>query len=160
MYEVACEPNGKCNVDQRSFKAYLARWMAATTVKAPYTRDTIMPLLQTSANAAAKSCTGGNDGVTCGLQWTTGNWDGSYGVGEQMSALEVIQSNLISNVAGPVTNSTGGISKGDPSAGTGGDASPAGILQSNVTTGDRAGAGILTALVLLGVLGGAWWMVA
>ena len=27
MYEVACEPYGKCDIDQRSFKAYLARWL-------------------------------------------------------------------------------------------------------------------------------------
>ena len=25
MFEVACEVNGKCDVDQRSFKAYLCR---------------------------------------------------------------------------------------------------------------------------------------
>lgn len=31
MYEVACEPGNTCNIDQQSFKAYLARWMAATT---------------------------------------------------------------------------------------------------------------------------------
>lgn len=160
MYEVACEPNGKCDVDQRSFKAYLARWMAATTIKAPFTTDLLMPRLQKSAMAAAQSCTGGTDQVTCGLKWTQGNWDGSYGVGEQMSALEVIQSNLITNVAGPVTNSTGGTSQGNPSAGTTGDDSPSGLTTDPITTGDKVGAGFLTTMVLLLVIGGAWWMVA
>lgn len=159
MYEVACEPNGKCDVDQRSFKAYLSRWMAATTKMAPFTYDFVMTKLRASAQAAALQCSGGNDGQTCGLRWTMGpQWDGSYGVGEQMSALEVIQSNLIAKVVGPVTNSTGGTSKGNPAAGTGGDASPIGT--PDVTTGDRVGAGFLTTLVLVGVLGGAWWMVA
>ncbi|MCJ1364553.1 hydrolase 76 protein [Acarospora aff. strigata] len=159
MYEVACEPNGKCDVDQRSFKAYLARWMAATTKMAPFTYDYVMTRLRASAQAAAQQCSGGDDGVTCGLRWTAGpKWDGAFGVGEQMSALEVIQSNLISKVSGPVTNSTGGTSKGDPAAGTGGDVSPIGT--PDVTTGDKVGAGFLTTLILVSVLGGAWWMVA
>lgn len=161
MYEVACEPNGKCDVDQRSFKAYLARWMAATTKMAPFTYDTVMTKLQASAAAAAQQCSGTPTGNTCGLEWTKGaQWDGSYGVGEQMSALEVIQSNLIAKVSGPVTNHSGGTSQGNPSAGTGGDSNPAMITPSHVTTGDRVGAGFLTSLVLVGVLGGAWWMVA
>ncbi|KAI9817423.1 MAG: hydrolase 76 protein [Pycnora praestabilis] len=160
MYEVACEPNGKCDVDQRSFKAYLARWMAATTKLAPFTTNFVMEKLQASASAAAEQCSGGTDGVTCGLQWTKGSaWDGSYGVGEQMSALEVVSSNLISKVSGPVTNSTGGTSKGNPAAGTGGDTSLS-ATNDPVTTGDRVGAGFLTTVVLVVILGGAWWMVA
>lgn len=31
MTEVACEPVDLCDVGQQSFKAYLSRWMAATT---------------------------------------------------------------------------------------------------------------------------------
>ena len=155
MYESACEPRGNCNIDQRSFKAYLARWMAATTKVAPWTRDLIIPLLQSSASAAATSCSGGDDGNTCGMRWTVGNWDGSTGVGEQMCALEVIQAGLIDSVPGPVANGTGGISSGDRSAGTGGD----NILFTPITTGDRAGAGILTFLVILGFVGGTWWLV-
>jgi mannan endo-1,6-alpha-mannosidase len=160
MAEVACESNGKCDVDQRSFKAYLARWMAATTIKAPFTRNQILPLLQSSAQAAIKTCTGGLDGNSCGLQWTTGAFDGSLGVGEQMSVLEVVQSLLIDTVPGPVGANSGGISQGNPSAGTSGEQGPTGLDLSTITMGDKAGAGFLTALVLLGVLGGAWWMVA
>jgi len=160
MFEVACEPNGECNVDQRSFKGYLARWMAATIKMAPFTYDLIMPKLQASAQAAAAQCSGGADGNTCGLQWTQGaKYDGSFGVGEQMSAMEVIQSNLITKVAGPVTNNTGGTSKGNPSAGTGGD-NPIAVEAATITTGDKAGAGFLTVLILVGMVGGAWWMVA
>lgn len=55
MYEVACEPSHNCNIDQQTFKAYLSRWMAASTKVAPWTADTIMPLLAASAQAAAKS---------------------------------------------------------------------------------------------------------
>ncbi|KAI9809346.1 MAG: hypothetical protein M1825_002638 [Sarcosagium campestre] len=159
MYEVACENNGKCNVDQRSFKAYLSRWMAATTKVAPFTADFIMPKLRTSALAAAKTCTGGASGNFCGQKWTTGSFDNSMGVGEQMCALEVMQSNLIGTVAGPVTNKTGGTSKGDPSAGTGGDTVPDTLSSKSITTGDRVGAGFLTTLIIVGVIGGAAWMI-
>ena len=159
MFEVACEenanPSAYCNVDQRSFKAYLSRWMAATTKVAPWTADTIMPLLATSAAAAAQQCSGGSDGVTCGLRWTRNvTWDGNYGVGEQMAALEVILSNLINTVQGPVGNKTGGTSQGDPSAGTGGGIA-LGKIPSDITMKDKVGAGVLTAVVLIIFLGGA-----
>jgi mannan endo-1,6-alpha-mannosidase len=118
MNEVACEGNGLCNVDQRSFKAYLARWMAASTKMAPFIHDQVMVKLKASAQAAALQCSGGTNGRTCGLRWTKGAaFDGSVGVGEQMSALEVIQGMLIDQVAGPVTNTTGGTSTGNYNAG-------------------------------------------
>lgn len=41
MTEVACENNGMCNVDQRSFKAYLARWLGYTAIVAPWTREQV-----------------------------------------------------------------------------------------------------------------------
>lgn len=154
-YEVACEPNGLCNVDQLSFKAYLSRWMAATTKVAPWTADQVLPLLASSAQAAAQSCSGGNDGVTCGTKWTQTGWDGAYGVGQQMSALEVIQSNLIQKVSGPVGNKTGGISKGNPSAGSG-SSSHVDNAPGAIGTKDKAGAGVLTAVVIVMLLGGGY----
>lgn len=157
MYEVACEPQGNCDTDQLSFKAHLSRWMAASVKVAPFLTADVMPYLQASAAAAAKSCSGGTDTVTCGTKWTIEAWDNTFGVGQQMSALQVIQANLIANVAGPVTNKTGGTSTGDSSAGTGGDGNPT-LTASVITTGDRAGAGVLTALILVALLGGAWYV--
>ncbi|KAK5131651.1 hypothetical protein LTR08_000778 [Meristemomyces frigidus] len=95
MYEFACEPTGNCDNDQFSFKAYLARWMAKATVVAPYTRSSVTTLLTRSAQAAAHSCSGGADGVTCGQKWYVGDYDGSFGVGQELSALETIQSLLL-----------------------------------------------------------------
>lgn len=132
--------------------------MAAATVKAPFTYNALMPLLQSSATAAVKTCTGGIDGNSCGLQWTTNAFDGSLGVGEQMSVLEVVQSLLSPIVRGPVSANNGGTSKGDPSAGTGGT-TPTGIQTGAITTSDKAGAGILTILVIVGFVGGLFWMV-
>lgn len=129
--------------------------MAATTKVAPWTADQILPLLASSAQAAAQSCSGGNDGATCGTKWTQSGWDGAYGVGQQMSALEVIQSNLIKKVSGPVSNSTGGTSKGNPSAGTG-TSTHVDNAPGIIGTKDKAGAGVLTAVVLIGLLGGGY----
>ena len=149
-----------CNYDERSFKAYLSRWMAATIVRAPYTESMLLPYLQASSQAAAKICSGGADGTQCGLQWTTGTFDNSIGPGEEMSALSVIQSNLYNRVDGPVTAHTGGISKGNPSAGTTSSVGPTGINIVPITTADKAGAGILTALAVIAFISGSWWMVA
>lgn len=102
MYEAACEPYNTCDNDQYSFKAYLGRWLGKTTIVAPSTAEAIYPLLQTSATAAAQSCSGGSDGVTCGTKWYTGGWDGTRGAGQQLSALEVVQSLLVANGGAPI----------------------------------------------------------
>lgn len=159
MYEVACEPGKNCDTDQLSFKAYFARWMAASLKVAPFLAVDMMPFLKASAVAAAAQC-GGPDGMTCGTNWTAPTWDGTYGVGQQMSALEVIQSLLIDSVGGPLTNKTGGTSVGNPAAGTSGNNADPAAPTKAITTADRAGAGIITAMVLVGLLGGAWWMIA
>ena len=159
MSEVACENNGKCNFDQRSFKAYLARWMGYTAIIAPWTQPLINPLLQTSAQAAAKQCIAGANQTSCGLRWVdNGKNDGSLGVGEQMAGLEVVQALLYPTVSGPVTQKAGGISASNPDAGANVPNTP--ITFDSVTTGDKAGASILTLLVLAAILVGAWWMVS
>ncbi|KAF2271584.1 uncharacterized protein EI97DRAFT_437692 [Westerdykella ornata] len=98
MYEIACETGqtgrASCNVDQQSFKAYFARFLAKTAIMAPFTRDQVTKWLRASAIGAAKSCSGGADGATCGSRWYTGSWDGATGVGQQLSALEVTQALL------------------------------------------------------------------
>lgn len=157
MIEVACERNGLCDHDQRSFKAYLARWMGFTMLTAPFTRERIMPRLRASAVAAAKQCGPGRNG--CGMRWWRGGVnDGEVGIGEQMSALEVMQNLLITQVSGPVGLDNGGLSENDPTAGS--DAGTTLTVDHDpISTGDRAGAGILTALVLAFLFGGGWWLI-
>ena len=75
-----------------------------------------------------------------------------------MSALEVVQANLIGTVAGLLTNTTGGTSQGNAAAGSGANDSP--TMYDTITTGDKAGAGILTTAVLVSLFGGAWWIAA
>ena len=104
MYEPACETVNTCDNDQYSFKGYLSRFMWATTLLAPFTRDVITSLLAPSTQAAAAACSGGADNVTCGQKWYVGGYDGNFGVGQQMSALETIQGLLISGSVPPLHN--------------------------------------------------------
>lgn len=147
MTEVACEGVILCDLDQKSFKAYLARWMAATTKWAPWTYSTIKPLLEASALAAAAQCTGGDNGRMCGLRWAnnSGVWDGTTGVGQQMAAMEVVLGTMIQKVDAPVTNSTGGTSHG---------LSTLELIRPISTAEGAAGAYFLTVIVVLSILGG------
>jgi mannan endo-1,6-alpha-mannosidase len=156
MQEVACEKPGTCNIDQRSFKAYLSRWMAVTTQWAPFTYPDLLGKIRLSAQAAARTCNGGASATLCGIKWWAPAWDGSTGVGEQMSALSVIQNSLVGTSAPPVTYKAG-TSKGDPSAGTGKD--PNRILEPKpVTTKDRIGAGVFTGCLCVIVILTTWTM--
>ncbi|KAF2749418.1 glycoside hydrolase family 76 protein [Sporormia fimetaria CBS 119925] len=95
MYEAACEigrSGGKCNVDQLSFKAYLARFLSKAAIMAPFAEDKVTKWLSKSAVAAGKACTG--EGGMCGHKWYIGGWDGTTGVGQQQAALEVTQALL------------------------------------------------------------------
>lgn len=104
MYEPACELSSSCNTDQLSFKAYLSRFLWATSLMAPFTMSQLSPLLTISAQAAARICSivGGTNDIKCGSKWYTATTDGSYGVGQQMSALECIQGLLASTKAVPI----------------------------------------------------------
>lgn len=160
--EVACEPVKLCDLDQQSFKAYLARWMAATIKWAPWTGDRIRPLLESSAKAALASCVGGDNERMCGHNWTTGKWDGLTGVGQQMAAMEVLLANMIDSVPAPVTEKKGGTSAGDPGAGGSdvGRTDPFSEVwdKNPVSVAGRAGAGILTLLTLLFIVAGCVFM--
>ncbi|RDA95309.1 hypothetical protein CP533_3519 [Ophiocordyceps camponoti-saundersi (nom. inval.)] len=160
MTEVACEPVNRCNLDQQSFKAYLSRWLAAITKWAPHTYDVVMPYLRASAVAAAKQCTGGANGRMCGLKWNQDKYDGSTGVGQQMAAMEVTLSCMVKKRAAPVTETTGGTSKGDPDAGGAdiGRTRPPGPPYPTMTIGQRAGAAVVTAFILFWLSAGIFWI--
>lgn len=158
MVEYACEGPGNCNYDMRSFKAYMARWLAATTQLCPWTAVEIMPLLRASAIAAGEQCSGPDQ--ACGLKWTDRSvFDGSTGPGEQMAAMSVIGANLIGGAPSPVTEKTGGTSKGNGNTGGSLTASEA-LGMGTITTADKAGAGILTVGMFVFCVGGAVWLVS
>ncbi|KAH6648990.1 cell wall glycosyl hydrolase [Truncatella angustata] len=162
MVEKPCEGGGFCDTDQQSFKAYLTRWMAGTTQMAPFTFDTIMPLLKSTATAAAAMCNGspsspaaykGPAGTACGFQWTQSpTFDNMAGVGEQQSALAAVMYNLVKKTSpAPVTADTGGTSQGNVNAGASTqDKMP--VLEP-VTMTEKVAAGFITSALALSVLG-------
>ena len=134
-----------------SQKAFLTRWMAATTKVAPYTYDTVMAPLRTSAAAAALQCSGAPTGRVCGLSWSKKSaWDGTHGVGQQMAALEVIQSLLIKEAKPIFSNTTGGTSSGNPNAGSN---QVDYTKMTPPTTAGKAGAAILTVVIVGSAVG-------
>ncbi|TPX14542.1 uncharacterized protein E0L32_005234 [Thyridium curvatum] len=144
-FEVACE-HATCTTDMESFKGYLHRWLASTTQLAPFTRDKIMPVLKSSTAAAVKLCTGGANGRMCGFKWSTGVFD-ETGAMQQQNVIAALTSLLVGSAKGPLTNSTGGTSVGNPNAGVD---TPLTIEQrfGKIGGGDRAGAAILTILIV------------
>ncbi|KAA8904965.1 glycoside hydrolase family 76 protein [Sphaerosporella brunnea] len=156
MFEAMCEPWRTCNYDQRSFKAYFSRFLALTVNLAPFTAKHIMPKLRNSAIAAAKHCANGDDGNNCGMQWTlNGQWDGMYGVGEQLSALETIQNCLIGGMPSPATQKDRGTSKGDANAG---DARKTRGKRTKVTTPQKVGAALATIIIVIIVVCVSAWV--
>lgn len=157
LTEMTCAPSGKCNNDQRTFRALMARSLSQVVTLVPGEYDHIMEnWLVPSAKAAAQSCSGGFDGVTCGFNWAASGWDNMAGLGEQMSAKETIMS-LITSKHAPLTSHTGGTSKSKPDAGNDTSVS-VNRNKIDIAGKDKAGAGVLTAVVLGLTLSGGVWM--
>lgn len=143
-FEPACEggvsnvPTDGCTGDMLAYKGFGARWMAAAAQLCPWTRGRIMPVLKASAEAAVRQCIGGANGRMCGMQWSSGRYDGTVGVGQQMNVLSALMVLLGEETTGsyderdrqgeeadnaeqppgvPLTHDTGGTSEGDPNAG-------------------------------------------
>lgn len=95
---------------------------------------------------------------TCGFRWDRGEYDGDVSngpAGQQMSALAALSTLLLDNSDGPLTNSTGGTSVGDPNAGSSAfELDP----MRQITAGDKAGAAIVTIVVAGSFVGSLVWM--
>lgn len=172
LSEVICEPYDTCAVDSSTFKAYLARWMRVTAIVAPFTAEQVTSMLSTSVPLAAESCdaAGMNDGAMCGQEWylVPETYDGRSGIGEQMNALEVIQTLI--PVPGPVSllsysgsNASSSQNLSQPDSSIGASPLSSGTADSsqvvlNVTSADRGGAWFLFVLFALGTIGGALWV--
>ena len=149
-----------CNNDQKSFRSYTMMWLADTMKVASFMEPQISPALKTSTMAAAEQCSGGSDGVTCGMSWGKPQWDGSKGIGEQMSALQAFNAEMAKFKAGPIKNyQDGGTSKGDADAASNSGSDPNTEANKPVTTGDKAGASILTLIVVGATVGGSVWLI-
>ena len=160
MSEISCEPNMMCDRNQDCFKGFLSSWLTFMTTIVPHTANQIIPKIQASAQAAAKQCSGGSTKTQCGRRWHQDSWDGSKGLEQDMSALSVFASTMITHKQqghSPLTADTGGTSKSDPTAGSGPQKQP--NTPRPITTGDRAGASILTVGVAWGWVAAVAWRV-
>jgi mannan endo-1,6-alpha-mannosidase len=150
-FEAACETSRACTVDMLSFKGYVLRWLAVVTQVAPFTKDTIIPVITESASAAVKQCTGGSTGRRCGFYWSGGGYlePSSSGAGEQMNVLSAVSSLLITEAKAPATASTSTLS--GPGSSTG-NTPPSTTTPSSA---HRTGLNIFAVLTAVGVWG---WM--
>lgn len=157
-----CERPENCNGDMVSFKGYLARWFAVSVQLAPFTAPSIMPHLQKSGIAAAQSCVGPSSTSSlqneCGNRWYWNGYDGKSGVGQQLAALSIISANMVQYSKAPLTSGSGGTSKGDPGLNNGANEGMPTIPEIEATTADKAGAAILTIIMVVGTVGGAYWL--
>ncbi len=103
------------------FKGLLLQWYAQAIQVAPYAADKVLPTLKKSAQAAISQCTGGAHSRQCGLEWSSGKYDGTTGANQELSVLNAVFAPLISDSKAPVTAETGGTSKvGSGSTASGG----------------------------------------
>lgn len=136
--------------------------LSSVALLAPQTTSKILPLLQGSAVAAAKSCTGGTNGTECGMKWYSGKYDGSTGLPEDLSATSLFTANLVAfdkqapgtqaNAAGAPSGSGNGNSTTATSSGiAGAAATTTGANVGSVITSGLSGAvaGIVAAIVAL-----------
>ncbi|KXT16755.1 hypothetical protein AC579_5460 [Pseudocercospora musae] len=151
LYEVACAPNNNCNVDQLAFRAPLARALANvrdmvnTTVltlngtSSTFTNQTecISTIIDTSAQGAVQQCAAATNEsqtmVRCGSNWSSNKWDGTRGLGQDLSALEIMlaaiprkQLNTMNSTVNGNGTSTTGNGNGSGTGGGSATSSPAG----------------------------------
>jgi hypothetical protein len=129
---------------------------------APFSAGQIMPLLQGSAVAAIKQCSGGPPtGIACGRKWYAPVDDGTRDIGNQMCALGVVSANLIMQ-APVLADLHSGTSIGNAAAGgiettlTADD-----ILATRpISTADKAGAWIVTIILFAAITSGSAFLVS
>jgi mannan endo-1,6-alpha-mannosidase len=159
MAEISCELDENCDRNQSCFKAFFSTWLAFMTTLVPFTTEQVMAKLRTSAQGAAKQCTGGTNGQQCGRRWYQSTWDGTQGLEQQMSALGIFSASLVDDQQAPLTSTTGGTSKSNPGAGTDNSDDDDVPKLRPIGTSDQAGAGIVTVMFVAGWVLAVTWMI-
>lgn len=186
LTEIACATRGTCNTDQLAFRAILGRSLAQTLaltddqntfnydrpvnisnpanisdagrVPAWSMHERINFLLRESAMGAAMQCSGGENGTTCGNTWGNSTWDGSEGLGQDLSALNIILANIpigematVNSSAANAGSSSGGANGTAGNDGSAGDEGSEGV-EGEASTG-AAGRVAVSTVGMLAVLG-------
>lgn len=124
LVEVACEKNGKCDIDQRAFKGIAVRSFGRAAQVAPLVAEPIHTMLLASAKGAADNCEDSGDSVACSLNWSGESaWEQATAadgnLGEVLNALQAVQALLWSTV--------------DITRAGAGDSTPSGASSPNAT---------------------------
>jgi mannan endo-1,6-alpha-mannosidase len=150
LTEVACENDGRCDIDMRAFKGIAARSYARAVIAAPSIAEPLTKKLEASAKAAASACDGESEDVKCTLAWAdpnTDKWESATAsdgnLNEVFDALAVVQSLLFSQAKPLTSNATeagagGNATQKESASGTSGGAAPqetgaAGTIAASVT---------------------------
>ncbi|KAK8038467.1 hypothetical protein PG993_006878 [Apiospora rasikravindrae] len=152
-FEVACESakSYTCITDMKQYKGMLHRGLGKTMQLAPHTKDTILPVLKTSAVAAVKTCTGGPNQRMCSSVWAAQGESGSEkatkdGAASQMDVLNALNSVLMASTSKPAT---GGSGTGDGGKGQGSSDAAGGNKDKPASMG--ASAAVSTYVLLSGL---------
>ncbi|RAH86864.1 glycoside hydrolase [Aspergillus japonicus CBS 114.51] len=94
LSEILREPTENCNSLEDTYKGTFVSDLTLASLVAPYISSKVSSRLQASAVGAAKQCTGGNNQTLYGRRWYSGEWDGTGGREEQLSATSIFFSNL------------------------------------------------------------------
>ncbi|KAF2101192.1 mannan endo-1,6-alpha-mannosidase [Rhizodiscina lignyota] len=147
IVETACENTDACTQDQHFYKGAFARDLARTVEAMPSTADTIKPILQTNAKAAAQ--VGCKNADNCVFVWTAAKNDEGSDLGSQFSALQVIQSNLVSQAKATANTSSSDSGSGSDSGSSNTSSSASGTA-SGTTGGTAAPTGAASLVLRLG----------
>lgn len=141
-------------------KGYVHRWLSSATQVAPFLADRLLPVLRTSAEAAAAQCVDSEDGgQRCGFYWRNGTFvdpvetDGTSGAGEELNVFAAVTSLLVADAAAPATAATSG--DAGNSGATGQDGSPGGTAGGSSPSGTAAsdsGAGRFRVEIMMSLL--------
>ncbi|KLJ13447.1 hypothetical protein EMPG_11598 [Blastomyces silverae] len=129
MLEPACEPDERCDIEQKAFKAILSRALRNAMQLAPFMNDLVLPKVEASAREAVDECDNENGYQMCSFDWVDDNDrddndrnddddddddDDDETLGEQLAALQIVLAKLAGMGEGtpPGTQSAPGGSPG------------------------------------------------
>ncbi|KAK4171186.1 glycosyl hydrolase family 76-domain-containing protein [Triangularia setosa] len=159
-FEIACEGrDGACTSDMLFFKGMVTRFLASTVQVAPYTKESITKVLKTNAEAAVKTCTGGDNSRQCSFSWAKSKFHNETDIPSQLNALSALSVLLQDEVSqkGIATNATSspndGSEEGNGSGSNGGGNGNGGQGQGqNGNDNGNGGSAGTTTRVTVGVL--------
>lgn len=154
LVEHECEENETCQVQDTMNKGLAIHYLSSASQLAPSFASDIRKVLQLSAEAAIKQCTGEEDGRRCGFVWADGKYvdpvenspRDTPGAGEQLNVLAALSHLLVDEADGPVVAHSGAGDEDNSDGNEGGDDEGA------------AGGMSFSLSVLIGVVMASVWM--